>query len=35
MPHLSVTTDRARVGNHCYRSYTVTPGGVPKYEHSS
>ncbi|QCD83631.1 hypothetical protein DEO72_LG2g3977 [Vigna unguiculata] len=23
------------VGNHCYGSYTVTPGGVPKCEHSS
>ncbi|QCD99967.1 hypothetical protein DEO72_LG7g1254 [Vigna unguiculata] len=35
LPYLSATTDRARAGNHCYGSYTVTLGGVPKYEHSS
>ncbi|QCD96886.1 hypothetical protein DEO72_LG6g1596 [Vigna unguiculata] len=35
LPYLSATTDRARAGNHCYGSYTVMSGGVPKYEHSS
>ncbi|QCD94351.1 hypothetical protein DEO72_LG5g2434 [Vigna unguiculata] len=25
----------AHAGNHCYGSYTVAPGGVPKFEHSS
>jgi len=35
LPNLSTTTDRARAVNHCYESYTVTLGGVPKYEHSS
>jgi len=31
LPNLSTTIDRARAGNHCYGSHTVTPGGVPKY----
>ena len=35
LSYLSATTDRTRAGNHCYESYTVTLGGVPKYEHSS
>jgi len=35
LSYLSATTDRARARNHCYESHTVTPGGVPKYKHSS
>jgi len=35
LSNLSAITDRARAGNHCYESYTVTPGEVSKYEHSS
>ncbi|QCD78837.1 hypothetical protein DEO72_LG1g2473 [Vigna unguiculata] len=34
LPYLSATTDRARMGNHCYGSYTVTPTRVLKYEHT-
>ncbi|QCD82771.1 hypothetical protein DEO72_LG2g3112 [Vigna unguiculata] len=35
LPNLSATPDKARARNHCYGSYTGTPGGFPNYEHKS